>query len=70
MWIKTTAPYAFLSAHIYIIGPILLAIVNYPASYETREDEYYNIVELVDKAGRMLMKLQPPRIDKLKIHNT
>ena len=78
MWIKKTTSCAFLSSHIYIVGPILSAIVNYPFSYVTREvaDKYYNrmiyslTVELIKKAGKMLMKLQLSRMGKLKNHNT
>ena len=79
MWNHTTTPYSFLAAHIYIIGPILSAIVNYPSSYVNREgaDQYCNrmihsyIVELIEKAVKMLMKLQSPRMGKLQIwlHN-
>ena len=78
MWIKPTTPYAFLSAHIYIIGQVLSLKVNCPFSYVSRErsDKCYKtkvqslIVELNEKAGKMLIKLQQPRMGKSKIHNT
>ena len=78
MWIKTTTPYTFLSAHIYIIDPILSTKVNYPSLYVTREgtNKYYNrmihsqSVELIEKACKMLMKLESPRMSNLKIHHT
>ena len=78
MWVKTTTSYAFLSAYIYIMGPILSGMVNYPSSYITREgaDKYYNrmihceIFKLMEKAGKTVMKLQSPRREKLKVHNT